>query len=500
MTSPPGSLSVGLRPRVELAPPYDYSLGFAAVELMARAGKPLDQWQIDACELMMARRDDKWACREFCEWTARQNGKGAILEARAIAGLLLFGEDLISWSAHQYRTSMEAFRRVKALLRALGRDAGPNLIEVDLDDWVPVKINNTNGEESFERLDTGQRIKFVARSKDSGRGFTAAVQLIDEAYAFTLQQQEALAPTTLAVADEQTIYMSTPPLTGMSGEVMYSLRARADAGGDEYLGYRDWGIGGWLEELDGVPGEKPPVNVEDRKLWAASNPALGIRIREDKLESLRRKLGREGFAREQLCVWPKQVAMLGAGIDPDQWEAAADAESHPGEALVLAVDASWGGRSAAIASAGRRADGRLHTKIVDYRSNTSWVVERLLELVERWQPKKVMFDPNGPAGALGADIVSAGIELEKCTGRDMAQACGALLNDLKEDRIRHCDQEALNDAVGQAAVKATVNGTVQWDRRDPTGDICPLVAVTEAAHGFRLFGAQEEVIPWATWG
>jgi phage terminase large subunit-like protein len=494
------ALTIAAKPRLEIAPPRDYSLGFAAVELMAAAGKQLDPWQVDACDLLMSVRGEKWACSEYCEWLARQNGKGVILEARALAGFLLFGESLIAWSAHEYRTAMEAFRRCKALIRALGLpDGNPNLIEVPLadDQIVRVKVNNTNGEESFERLDTGQRIKFIARSKSAGRGFTADVQIIDEAFAFTQEQQDALAPTQIAVDNPQTIYTSTPPLKGSEGAVMYMLRDRADKGGDDSLGYRDWGLGGWLEDLT-------DTQIESEDNWAATNPRVSL----DAMRKLRRKLGKTGFARESLCVWPKKIASGNDVIDPQTWAARGDADSRPGEALVLAVDVSPGGRSAAIATSGRREDGRLHVKVVDYRSGVQWVIPRLLELVEKWSPKKLMLDPNGPAGALIADIVEAGIEiphgrgdtviaqrfgLELISGQEMSQACGALVNDLTEDRIRHADQGALNDAVSQASVRSSVDGTWKWDRRDAAGDICPLVAVTVAAHGFRLHGSNEEV-------
>lgn len=506
-TSPP-ALRGAERPRVELTPAHTESLGWAAVELMALAGKALDPWQVDACDLMMAvGPDGRWACPEYCEWVGRQNGKGAILEARALGGLFLFDEELISWSAHEYKTAMEAFRRVRTLIRRLGRVFGnnPNLIHVELGDelWVPVKVNNTNGEESFERLDTGQRLKFIARSKGSGRGFTAGTNLVDEAFAYTFEQQDALAPTTLAVDNEQTVYTSTPPLSGTTGEVMYSLRQRAEAG-DPELGYRDWGIGGWLDELDGVdrggPNEKPPVDVDDLELWARAYPTLGGRVRLEKLQRLRRKLGRRRFAREALCVWPRQAVAGSDVIDKRTWAERGDPTSRPapGSALVLAIDASPGGRSAAIASGARREDGRLHGKIVDYRPQTGWVVNRAVALQNKWKPRKWVLDPAGPAGALIADLQLAGIELEYVTGREMAQACGALVNDLTEDRAVHCDQGALNDAVEQATTR-TSGSAWQWDRKDLTGDICPLVAYTAAVHGFRLYGAVETRRPMAAW-
>lgn len=468
---------------------------------MARAGKPLDPWQVESCELMMAVRDGRWACTDYAEWVARQNGKGALLEARVLAGFFLFGEQLIAWSAHEYKTAMEAFRRVKTLIKRLGRvvDRKGLLIEVQLgvDRWCLVKVNNTNGDEGLERLDTEQRIKFIARSKGSGRGFTAGVQIIDEAFAYTDLHQDALAPTTLAVENEQTIYMSTPPLNGMSAGPMYALRERADAGGDDSLGYRDWGLGGWLEDrVDADRADPEFVDVDDESHWPPTCPALAVgRITIRKLQILRRKLGKVGYAREVLGLWPRPVKIGGGVIGLELWESRQDPGSRPGDALVFAVDVSPGGRSAAIASGGRRDDGRLHGKVVDYRPGTAWVAARVAELKLRYRPRAILLYPAGPAGALLADLQEAGVDPALVVGREMAQACGALVNDLTDDRIRFCDQEPLNTAVGQATSRELADAWA-WDLKG-SGDICPLVAVTLAAHGFRVYGSQEEVEPWA---
>jgi hypothetical protein len=135
---------------------------------------------------------------------------------------------------------------------------------------------------------------------------------------------------------------------------------------------------------------------------------------------------------------------------------------------------------------------------MDYRPGTGWVVDRVVELRDRWQPRKIMLDPSTAAGALIPDLTNAGVELEFVSGREMAQACGALVNDVVEDQIRHCDQDALNTALTEATAKASGEAW-KWAAKDPAGDICPLQAVTAAAHGFRLYGAQEEVVPWAQW-
>ena len=395
-----------------------------------------------------------------------------------------------------HNTAIEAFLRVRDAFRRLGEDAGLNLIALD-GGRITVKVNNTNGEEGFE-LSTGQRLRFIARSKGSGRGFSGDCNIIDEAFAYTRMQQSALAPTMSARKNPQTIYLSSPPLNGLSGEVLYALAERA-ARRDERLGWRDWGLATPLDDVEGMSPRERAAFLDDRRNWAASLPALGRgRVDEEAIDQLRRELDDRDFAREMLGCWPKQVTARSDVIDLGVWQDRADGQSRPGEALVFALDVSPGGRSAAIASSGRRADGRLHVKVVDYRPGTGWAVARLAELQERWTPRKILLDKGGPAEALLADLAAAGVDVQPAAFGDMTQACGAFVNDLVEDRIRHCDQQALNDAVAQATTRP-VRDSWLWARKDTSADICPLVAVTLAAHGFRLYGSQEEVIPWAAW-
>lgn len=90
-------------PRYLSHPKYVSSSGQEAVELAARAGLFLDPWQ--ECVLKHAlgeRADNTWSSYEVAMVVSRQNGKGAILEARELAGLYLFGEELILHSAHEF--------------------------------------------------------------------------------------------------------------------------------------------------------------------------------------------------------------------------------------------------------------------------------------------------------------------------------------------------------------------------------------------------------------
>lgn len=494
-----------------------------AIALMRYAKKPLDKWQQQSVAIMCGVDSESlWACPDYFEWVARQNGKGAILEARALGGLFCYGEPFIGWSAHEYRTAMEARLRMMTLIRNMGAQdlRNPDLIYVQLPGWdnvARIKFDNSHGEEQITRLDTGQRLKFFARSKGAGRGFSAPVWLLDEVFALTDEQLDAIGPTQLTFENAQTIFTSTPPLTGDTGGPMYNLRMRADAG-DPELGGRDWGVRKengeplWLDEIDGIPGPDgtPPLNVDDYELWRRTNPggspgATGkARITERARRKDRRTRGRLGYAREALCIWPRPVAAAGAAIDPDKWAARADVESRPVGPIVLAIDVSPDGRSAAVAVAGRRADGRFHVKVMDWRAGTAWLAERLSDLRTQARTgdhpiRAIMINANGPAGAvfdaLTAETVTLddgwvipGFALTRVDGGEWSRACAAFLADVMGDRMRHCAQDGLDDAVNCATRKFVGDGAWYWSRKDSSGDICSLAAVTAALHGFRIHG------------
>ena len=481
-TSVPASLRGARRPRVEVHPTYAYTFGPEARQLAERGGLVLDPWQADAIDLILAVRDDgRWACYEYAELVARQNGKGAILEVRALAGLFLLGEKLILWSAHEYKTAMEGFRRFKQLLLRLGKKITDNLIEVD---GILVKVVNTNGEESFERLDTGARLRFIARSKGSGRGMTGDCNLVDETFAYTTEQQDALGPTTLAVDNPQFIYTSSPPLDGSSGDVLFALRARAEAGGDDSLGYRDWGLAGDLDHLD-------KVDLDDRKLWARTNPSLGTRIREEAIVRIRRMQSDLGFGREVLGIWPKR-AEGSTVIDPAAWAKMADEASQRDRdaGLALGVDISPLRDSASICVYGLRADGLGHAQIADFRPGTKWLIPRLIELRDALEPITVAMG-RGTFAFLKTALDKADFQLPDdpeepkagdlaVTGAiDMAAAAGQVLEGVREAEFRYVPNRHLDTAVAGAKTK-TSGDTIAWTPTKSDVDITPLVAMSLA--------------------
>src|SRR5690606_32981155 len=109
----------------------------------------------------------------------------------------------------------------------------------------------------------------------------------------------------------QIIFLSSPPVRAVDAPVMYRLRHRGDPTAprspndgpwqqDPGLGYRDFGAGGDLEQLD-------DVDLDDRELWARTNPLYQIRITEETVKRERLSMSREGFARERLGIWPRKA-------------------------------------------------------------------------------------------------------------------------------------------------------------------------------------------------
>ena len=514
--SPPGSLLAARTPRVEVAPSYADSYGPEAAELMAAAAKPLDQWQRDSAHLLLATRaDGRWACVEYCELVARQNGKGGVLEARVLVGFLLLGERRIMWSAHEVKTSYDAFIRLQELFQAMDhrsdeeKGADENLILVD--GQIPIKVVNTNGREGFVRLDTKQRIRFIARSKSSGRGMTGDVNIIDETFAYTAAQHAALFPTMMARPNPQIIYTSTPPLDSASGDILHNLRARAEAilealregraTRDNKLGYRDWGLDGDLDHLD-------RIDLDDQTLWPQPNPSMGGRISVEIIEQARISLPTLEFAREVLCIWPRRRKSRGGVIDMDRWngplldervKAGLDPTPMVGR-VALGVGVSLDRSSASVGAAGRRPDELLAIERVEGGTGTRWLIPFVKKVVAAQNPVALVYDPSSPAGAFAADfeelVKGTDTVLMQVTARDNAQASGALMNLMEAEQVRHIGQTPLTLAA-EGATTRPLGDAWAWDRRNPTVDVTSLDAVTLALHGFREHEHDDsEIEPW----
>ncbi len=460
------------------------SAGRDAIEVARHAGLVLDPWQADVMVDALGEDDEgQWAAFEVGLVVSRQNGKGACLEARVLAGLNLFDERLILWSAHETKTAFEAFRRVEELFTNVD----------DLRRRVK-KVSHANGDEGIELRD-GSRLRFVARTKGSGRGFSADLVILDEAYALTADQMSALIPTLASRDNPQVWYTSSPPLDGITGDQLFALRDRA-AAGDPSLAWFDFGLQGVdlgdLYEVDAAG--RPAVDLDDRELWYATNPAAGIRIAEQFIERERRTMSPEDFARERLGIWPRRLLTGSGVIDPAQWQALADPGAPRAADVVFCVEVEPGRTHAAIMVCGMRPDGALQVGVADYRIGIAGVVDRLVELRDRWNPLGFVLDIKSHAAPLLLDLDAAGIrppehadrprrgDLSVPTAGQTAQAFGMFVDAVREGRLRHLDEGPLNLAVAAPGTRPLAGGTA-WQRKSGAA---PLVGATLAVWGYNM--------------
>lgn len=455
MTSPSAVLTGEQTPAYRLVPPAPTSAGREAVELAASAGLVLDPWQALVLEGALGERDDgKWAAFEVGLLVPRQNGKGAILEGRELAGLFLFGEDLILHSAHEFKTSAEAFRRVLMLIQNTP----------DLDRRV-MRVRTSHGEEGVE-LKTGQRLRFVARSTGSGRGFSGDTVILDEAYNLPAAAVSALLPTMAARSNPQLWYASSAPLPRAESDTLRRLCKRGREGKSERLAFFEWCAS----------------SAQDPNAVAEANPSMGYRISEEFVESERGAMGEEDWERERLGIYPEVLdAAEPPALPAEHWEACIDNDSEPIDPVVLAFEVSNDREWATIAAASHSTQGGTHVEVIDYRQGTGWVVPRLAELVARHRPLAIRCNARGPAGGLLAECKRQQIEVDPVTGPELTQACGAAYDDVTEHRWRHIDQPELNYSVTGAA-KRPVGDAWVFDRRGSV-EISPLIAVAVAAFG-----------------
>lgn len=497
--------TIGL-PRICHSPAAAYSSGPEFTELAASAGLILDDWQARDLALGLGeRKDGKWASFQVTEIVPRQNGKDGIAEALGLGWLFLTNERLIGHSAHEYKTAMEAFRRLVGLIENTD----------DLRRQVK-KIVNTNGEEGIE-LKNGNRMRFLARSKGAGRGFSFDKMLWNEAYALVSAQVDATLPALSARPNPQLWLMSSPPLDPGTGEALFRARAAA-LGGVPGVTYIDYGAEFSLDSIGPCASQlcthRPTEDgciLDDRVLWAKVNPAYPHRIGPEAIERERATMDPLGFARERIGAWPPDLSAGFTAITRSQWERLELPTDKPRPALIgrpaFAVDVSprsLGPVRSAIAVAQRLEDGLILVELVLSGPGSAWVPQALSLLKTKHNPCAVVVDPGGPAGSVVADVQAGGVDTIPMTSQAVSAAFGMLYDaatsqDPGERIVAHVGQSELAVSLRGATTRNIGDGGRAWDRRTASSDITPLVAATNALWGLLTKGSEAEIVPWVAY-
>ena len=489
MTAATVALLGAQRPRFLSVPSRVSSAGREAVELAARVGLIADPWQEFVLDGALGERaDGQWAAYEVGIVLPRQNGKNAIIEIRELAGLFLFNEELILHSSHEFKSAVEGFLRIRQLvessdqlrkrvarIRTSHGDEGIELLP------TPTYISGPGGRQAS--VGRAARLRFVARTGGSGRGFSADALIFDEAFNLPGQVISALQPTLRSRANPQIFYTSSAVDQEIHphGVTLARVRERGLAGDDPSLAYFEWCADEVAYRLD------PTVSGMDRQQWAAANPAFGIRLTEETMQRECRSMGpaSKSFATELLGIgdWPDTDPAGSYAIDRAQWDSLVDAGSQVVGPVVFALaaspDRSWG----AIVAVGARSDGLVHGEVVEHREGMRWMLPRTLGLCQAHEWVAVLLDPASATGSLIPGLQEAGVEPELVTGREWAAACGEFYDLVMETGgFRHLGQPSMWS--GLAGAKRRVVGDAwAWDRRRSDADITPVDAMTLGVHG-----------------
>jgi hypothetical protein len=471
----------------------------------------LDEWQnwwlSEACG---TRPDGRWAAFETMLICTRQNGKNVALEVRELGGLYILGESTLIHTAHEFKAAQEHFRRVRDTItsydslrkrvKSISTSHGDEAIELRP---KPTLIFGSGARQV--RKNVAARLRFLARSRGSGRSFTADFLAYDEAMILSDDAVSASMPTMRAVPNPQMAYTAS---AGYHDSVQLASVRRRVLRRDPGLMGAEWSISPHLDTCprDEIRGRKSNRYVtctlhddrDDPRSWAKSNPAFGIRIRLEHFRNEITAMGAAAADRELLGVgdWPPEDEAWEI-VTEESWQACSMPD--PGGAvrpLAFAWDVAEDLASATIASAWDRPEpsadvpGRpqMFRTVLEIprgcsREGTAWVIPRLLELKRKWRPLAVCGPTNGPGASLADDAEKAGLDVLKAGSADEAAALALFRTKVKERGIVHLGREqapALWSAVATATTRDVGDGGKALKRRDAETDISPGTAAVLA--------------------
>lgn len=257
MSSP--AVALRSKPRVRRAPRSVSNDVDDAVFLSSRYGLSPDDWQEDILETWLGRKSNgRWSAATCGLAVPRQNGKNALIEIRELFGMVGRGEKILH-TAHEIKTARKAFRRLQFFFGTQRNDPAAKYPELNA---LVEDVRNVNGQEAIY-LKNGGSVEVVARSKNSGRGFTVDILVMDEAQEMSEEDLEALMPTTSAApkGDPQWIFTGTPPGPTANGEIFTRVRSEALAGRSKRLAWHEW-------------SPPPAAEIDDRGVWIGDRKSV----------------------------------------------------------------------------------------------------------------------------------------------------------------------------------------------------------------------------------
>lgn len=462
--------------------------GPAIAKVAAGMGKPLQAWQRTVADVATEVLDDgSWAYDLVVVHVQRQGGKTTLV---------------LPVSAHRTLIKPSCKTWFTAQKRQDARDTWLDAVEIlqrsALGDLFTVR--RSNGSEALTSM-AGGTFRVFAPTEDGLHGKANELVTVDEGWAFDSVEgaglQQAIQPT-FATTGGQLWLPSTAGTAASTWYYSYVTRGRAavKAGATTGIAYFEWSLPtadaeqvmAFLTELhrhaDGARAAVAASASLDTRLDDTMATVLahhpGEFVRPSVVRSAALDMAPGEFVRAYGNVWTLTSDAL---ISDAAWRdgKATDVDPPAAGELRLAFDVTPTRSHGAVSGAWRDpSTGRPVVDTMDARPGTSWLVERIEALSERYGVTEVSCDAAGPALDIADELERRGqVKVRRVGGREYVAACAAFLAAIDARMLLHRDTPALNQAVA-AAAKRDLGDTWVWARRQSAGPIAALVAATVA--------------------
>ena len=296
----------------------------------------------------------------------RQNGKTGVSDPRETWGLVKRAEQILH-TAQEFQTAKKAFDRLRKKFGMRKNDPYAEYPELN----ALVDHYTISAGQMVLDLTNGGHIEFRTRgnNSDMGRGGTFDLVVIDEAQAYTEEQDASLSPLNSAApsGSPQTILMGTPPKPGDKGIVftraIEKMQENPQPGDCIHL----WST-----------SEVGDVTNIDR--WYKSNPSLGYQLLEEAIAKDAAKMAPDVFAREHLGFLVKRVVLENYAIDRKAWAACKSSELKPEGKTAFGVKFSADGSAVCLAGCVVDVQGIARISLIDIQTTargTRWLADWL---------------------------------------------------------------------------------------------------------------------------
>ena len=339
--------------------------GTEAIRLYKATGQQLFTWQQRQIRAIMATTTGGlWKHMNYCICVSRRNGKGEILAAREMYGLVISGEK-ICHTAHRTTTSHDAFNRLYTLLKKAGYAEHSRKKKE-----MPEKSFFASKQYGLEHIEVsgGGVIDFRTRTDNGGLGEGFDLLVVDEAQEYTQKQESALQYTVSASKNPQIIMVGTPPTVSSGGDVFPRIRKKILEGKAYETGWAEWSI-------SEMPTDE---QINDPEVWKIYNPSYGHTLNERKI---RNELSGDtlDFCIQRLGFWVLYNQQ--SEITEAEWNEC-KLETFPKlkDQRFIGIKYGHDGANVALSIAAKTEDGRIFVETIaceSVRAGNGWIFEYL---------------------------------------------------------------------------------------------------------------------------